>query len=188
VLVLVDEVQTFLRTSRPFAFQHMELDELVDVVWVGKASQACATLFRADVAPRPGLVTQTFTASTAALLAGTAIVRHFRQGDFFGPQGRICSLSDHFRTRLHAIRDRHPHLLDGPWGEGAMVAFTPYDGDPVHVKMFLDDLYERGVIALAAGAGPTRARFLLPVGGIEVSHLDRCAEMIEASLMAADPT
>ena len=188
VLVLVDEVQTFLRTSRPFAFQHLQLDELVDVVWVGKASQACATLFRADVAPRPGLVTQTFTASTAALLAGTAIVRHFRDGDFFGSQGRICALSDHFRSRLHAIRDRHPSLLEGPWGEGAMVAFTPFDGDAAHVKAFLDDLYERGVIGLAAGSGPTRARFLLPIGGIEVADLDRCAALIEASLVATEPT
>lgn len=184
VLVLVDEVQTFLRTSRPFAFQHLELDDLVDVVWVGKASQACATLFRAEVAPRPGLVTQTFTAATAALLCGTAIIRHLRTGGFFGPSGRITALSEHFEGRLSAVGVRHPGLLTGPWGCGAMVACTPHNGDADRVKAFLDDLFQRGVIALAAGAEPTRARFLLPVGGIDEGDLDRCAALIEESLVA----
>jgi 4-aminobutyrate aminotransferase-like enzyme len=184
VLVLVDEVQTFLRTSRPFAFQHLELDDLVDVVWVGKASQACATLFRAELAPRPGLVTQTFTAATAALLCGTAIIRHLRTGGFFGPSGRITALSEHFAERLGAVGVRHPGLLAGPWGCGAMVACTPHNGDAAHVKAFLDDLFQRGVIALAAGAEPTRARFLLPVGGIDEDDLDRCAALIETSLLA----
>jgi 4-aminobutyrate aminotransferase-like enzyme len=184
VLVLVDEVQTFLRTSRPLAFQHLELDHLVDAVWVGKASQACATLFGAEIAPRAGLVTQTFTSSTAALLCGTAIIRHLRGGQFFGPSGRIELLSRHFRGRLADIASRHPGLLDGPWGCGAMVACTPHGGGAGIVKAFLDDLYERGVIALAAGTEPTRARFLLPVGGITEADLDCCAQLIEESLLA----
>lgn len=188
VLVLADEVQTFLRTSRPFAFQHLGLDELIDITWVGKASQACATLFRHEVAPRPGLVTQTFTASTAALLTGTAIVRHLRQGGYFGEDGQITTLSDHFRMRLRGIRRRHPRLIAGPWCTGAMVAFTPHDGSPTAVKAFLDDLYARGVIGLAAGATPTRARFLLPVGGISKRQIDRCAELIEVALVATEPS
>lgn len=188
VAVLVDEVQTFLRTSRPFAFQLLELDELVDIVWVGKASQACATLFRASIAPRPGLVTQTFTAATAALLAGAAIIRHLRGGEYFGPAGRITTLSEHFRARLRQIGERHPDMVDGPWGIGAMVAFTPHDGSAAATAAFLADLFQRGVIGLAAGANPTRARFLLPVGGVTEHELDRCAEIIEQSLLATSVT
>lgn len=184
VLVLVDEVQTFLRTTRPFAFQELGLDEHVDIAWVGKASQACATLFRAELAPRPGLVTQTFTASTAALLCGTAIIRHLRGGAYFGPSGRIATLSGHLRGRLREIAQRRPGMLVGPWGCGAMVGCTPHGGEQPRVKAFLDDLYERGVISLAAGAEPTRARFLLPVGGIDEADLDRCAALIEESLVA----
>ena len=184
VLVLVDEVQTFLRTSRPFAYQCLGLDELIDATWVGKASQACATLFTDALTPRPGLVTQTFTASVSALFAGTAVIRHLRNGAFFGPDGRLTRLCDDFRGRIESLAMRHPDLLEGPFGAGAMVAFTPHGGDAARATDFLNDLFDRGVIALAAGARPTRARFLLPVGGIDFPDLEVCAEMVEQSLKA----
>lgn len=43
VAVWADEVQTFGRTEQMFAFEHFDLGEYIDVVTVGKATQACAT-------------------------------------------------------------------------------------------------------------------------------------------------
>ncbi|MFT5303898.1 MAG: 4-aminobutyrate aminotransferase-like enzyme, partial [Mariniblastus sp.] len=56
VAVIADEVQTFCRTTRPYAFQHFGLDKLVDIVTIGKISQVCATLFSDDYKPKPGLI------------------------------------------------------------------------------------------------------------------------------------
>ena len=70
IAVFVDEVQTFGRTSRLFAFQHFGLEAHVDIVSIGKLSQVCATLFRAEYSPNPGLLSQTFIGSTSAIQAG----------------------------------------------------------------------------------------------------------------------
>ncbi len=56
VPVLVDEVQTFGRTTEMYAFQYFGLAGVVDVVTVGKMTQVCATLFRDEFTPRPGLI------------------------------------------------------------------------------------------------------------------------------------
>jgi len=51
--VVADEVQTFGRTTRLFAFQHFGLESLIDIVTVGKMLQVCATLFTRPCTPAP---------------------------------------------------------------------------------------------------------------------------------------
>ena len=53
--VLVDEVQTFGRTSELFASQHFNIINDVDIITIGKLSQACATLYRTSLTPSPGI-------------------------------------------------------------------------------------------------------------------------------------
>ena len=125
VPVLIDEIQTFGRTTAPFAFQHFGLDEHVQVVTVGKITQLCATLFAADFKPPPGLISQTFTASTSAIFGAAAILERLSRCDLFGPDGRVARLSSRFVKRLEAMAARHPRWLKGPFGFGAMIAFTP---------------------------------------------------------------
>jgi 4-aminobutyrate aminotransferase-like enzyme len=185
VAVLVDEIQTFGRTPRPFAFQTYGLDDLVDVVWVGTATQACATLFRPDHRPRPGLVAQTYTAGTAAIRAGIAVMRHLRDGGYFGDEGRIAHLHDLFRAGLEDLGARHPGRLRGPFGIGAMVGFTPLDGSAARVGAFVRDLFDRGVISSTAGHDPTRVRFLVPVGATEDRHVGEVLAIVDAALAAA---
>ena len=80
IAVVVDEVQTFGRTSRLFAFQHFGLEQFVDVVTTGKMLQVCATLFTDAMKPGPGLLSQTFTASTSAIVAaGVIFATRFRR-------------------------------------------------------------------------------------------------------------
>jgi acetylornithine aminotransferase len=185
VAVLVDEIQTFGRTPHPFAFQHYGLDDLVDVVWVGKATQACATLFRPGYRPRPGLVAQTYTAGTAAIRAGIVVMRHLRDGGYFGADGRIARLHERFRTGLEDLAARHPDRLRGPWGIGAMVGFTPLDGSAARVGALVRDLFERGLISSTAGHDPTRVRFLVPVGATEDEHVADVLGIVDAALAAA---
>lgn len=182
VAVLVDEVQTFARTSELFAFQHFGLDAYVDAVWVGKASQACATLFSEEFKPRAGLLSQTYTASTAAIAAGRAIVDELVNGGYFGAYGRIMRLHAHFKERLEAIAKRHPDKMSGPYGVGAMVGFTPLGGVAEKVTKFVHKLFDNGVMGFTAGAGPARARFLLPVGAVTEADIDAVAAIVEKTL------
>lgn len=189
VAVLVDEVQTFGRTSRWFAFQHFGLDEYVDVVTIGKMSQACATLFTEELRPRPGLVSQTFTAATAAIFAAHAVIDFLGDG-FFGAEGRIADIHRRFAERLRAITARHPQWIPpapAGFGIGGMIAFQVLGGELEPTKRFLHALFEDGVIAYYAGSHPTRVRFLPPLGAILDEDVDAVCEIVERTLARVAP-
>lgn len=183
IAVFADEVQTFGRTSELFAFQHFGLEKYIDIVSVGKLSQVCATLFRKEYNPRPGLLSQTFIGSTSALHAGKYIIESLISGNFYGPQGKIAKIHGHFVKNLQAIAKKHPGLIKGPWGLGAMIAFTPFDGNSIRVSQFIQDLFQAGVISFIAGADPARVRFLPPVGSITEKDIDEATKIIEETLI-----
>lgn len=183
IAVIADEIQTFGRTSNLFAYQHFNLTEFIDIATVGKLLQVCCTLFRKSYQPKAGLLTQTFTGGTAALRAGQAILRNLQTGNYFGPKGRIAEIERHCHARLHQMSERHPHLIRGPFGVGAMVAFTPLDGHPDVVARYLQALFEAGVIAFSAGAHPARVRLLLPFGVVTPQDLDAAFDIIEQTLV-----
>jgi 4-aminobutyrate aminotransferase-like enzyme len=183
VAVLVDEVQAFGRTTELFAFQHFGLDRFVDVVTVGKLTQVCATLFTDEFTPQPGLLSQTFTGATAAIHASRAIIGALLDGGFFGPDGKIARLHAHCEAHLRAIGERHSGMLEGPFGIGAMVAFTPFGGNPGKVKQFIHALFDAGVIAFYCGPDHARVRFLLPLGAVTFEHIDEVMEIVESTLV-----
>ncbi len=183
IAILLDEIQTFSRTTELFAFQHFGLDEYVDVVTVGKSAQVCATLFREDYNPKPGLLSQTFISSTSVLFAAKVIIRGLMEGDYFGTDGKIARCHDHFEKHLIRIAERHPGLVAGPFGIGAMIAFTPFNGDPDKVKRFIHALFHAGVIAFYAGHDLSRVRFLIPAGAVTLEDIDAVAAILEETLL-----
>ncbi len=184
VTILADEVQTFGRTPALFAFQHFGLEKFVDIVTIGKLSQACATLYKKDHNPRPGLLSQTFLASTSAIKASIAILKGLVEGNYFGADGKISCLHRHFAAKLKEIESRHPQKFHGPYGIGSMIAFTPFDGEAKRTSEFAHALFEAGVISFIAGNNPTRVRFLVPVGAISTDEIDEVAHIIESVLIA----
>jgi 4-aminobutyrate aminotransferase-like enzyme len=183
--ILFDEIQTFGRTEQPFAFQHFGLEAYADVVTIGKLTQVCATLFTADYKPGPGLVSQTFTAATSALKAGHAVLQAMNDGTWFGPQGKIVRLSECFRDRLRQMAKLYPERVAGPFGMGAMVAFTPWGGDEKRATALLHALFHAGVIGFVAGSRPTRIRFLLPLGGVTEGDIDQACDIIEKTVASS---
>ncbi len=179
IAVIADEVQTFCRTTRPFAFQHFGLDKLVDLVTIGKISQVCATLFTDDYAPKPGLISQTFTGSTWAMFAAHAIVSGLIENGNFGESGRNVQLHRHFADGLKGISEKHPGSIAGPYGVGGMVAFTPFDGSAEIAKEMVNRLYDAGLMSFMAGGEPSRVRFLMPLGCVKESHIDLACQIIE---------
>lgn len=183
IAVFIDEVQSFGRTPELFAFQYFGLESLVDIVTIGKLSQVCATLFREDYKPKPGLLSQTFSSSTAAIRASLTILNGLLRGGYLGPEGKIQKLHQHFVKQLEEMSSRYPHLVRGPFGIGCMVAFTPYDGDTQRVTQFVHRLFEAGVISFIAGSNPTRTRFLLPAGAVTFEDIDQVVKIIEQTLL-----
>ena len=179
IAVWIDEVQTFGRTDEAFAFQHFALDEFVDVVTVGKMSQVCATLYRSSYKPRPGLVSQTFTSSTAAIRASLVILEELRHGGLCGKNGRIVQLHECFKSELVKLAEKFPGQFLGPYGMGGMCAFTVFDGDLMKTKDFAARLFDAGVISFIAGKNPTRIRFLPPVMAVEESHVLEVSAILE---------
>lgn len=183
ISVMVDEVQTFARTSELFAFQHFKLDKHVDVVTVGKNSQVCATLFTDDHKPKPGLMSQTFTGSAAQIAAAHYVISSIVKGGYLGDNGKIEKLHNRFKQNLEKISKKNPEKLSGPYGIGAMVAMTVFAGDEPKSKAFTMKLFENGVLSFIASGHPTtRVRFLMPVMATEEKHIDEVCEIIEKTL------
>lgn len=183
ISVLVDEVQSFARTTELFAFQHFKLDKLIDVVAVGKNSQVCATLFTDDHKPKPGLMSQTFTGSSSQIAASHYVINSIVTGGYLGENGKIQKLHKHFKQNLEKIAKKHPTKLSGPFGIGAMVAMTVFGGDEPKSKAFTIKLFENGVLSFMASGHPTtRVRFLMPVMVTEDKHIDEVCALIEKTL------
>ncbi|HXH30386.1 MAG TPA: aminotransferase class III-fold pyridoxal phosphate-dependent enzyme [Bacteriovoracaceae bacterium] len=181
--VLIDEVQTFARTKDLFAFQFYNLDKHVDVVSVGKNSQVCATLFKDDHKPKPGLISQTFTGSSSQIAASHYVISEMVNGGYLGENGKIEKLHKRFKHNLEKISKKHPEKLTGPYGIGAMVGMTVFGGDEPKSKAFTMKMFENGVLSFMAGGGPTaRVRFLMPVMVVEEKHIDDVCAVIEQTL------
>lgn len=187
IAIIADEIQTFGRTSHLFAHQTFGVTDLIDIATTGKLLQVCATLFRNEYLPRPGLISQTFTGSTSAIHAALVILRQLLNDGFLGENGKICRLGNYFRAKLQQIAERHPGLVQGPYGMGTMVAFTPIDGKSETVTNALQKLFQAGVIAFMAGSHPTRIRFLLPAGCATEKDIDAVATIVEKTLLEINP-
>ena len=183
IAVYIDEVQTFGRLSTLFGFQAFGLDQHVDIVTIGKLSQICATLFTDEYKPRPGLISQTFTGSTASIAAAQVILDALTTGDFYGESGRIMQLHRYFASRLDAIAARHPGWIRGPYGLGGMIAFTPFAGSADDAKKVVLALFDAGVLAFVAGSSPARVRFLMPMGVVKEEDIDAVATILESTMM-----
>lgn len=183
ISIFVDEVQTFGRTPQLFAFQYYELQNFVDIVTIGKLTQVCATLFNKDHQPRPGLLSQTFTGSTSSIQAAIRIIQFLMKGDYFGTNGKIVKLFEYFSQRLSDLEKKYPESIKGPFGIGAMIAFTVFDGSYNRAVEFTQALFNAGVMSFIAGTNPTRVRFLVPAGVVTPNDIDSVIQIIEETLI-----
>jgi 4-aminobutyrate aminotransferase-like enzyme len=179
--VWVDEVQTFARTGELFAFRGLGLDDLVDVVTVGKALQGSAVLFRKSFNPRPGLLGGTFAGSTVGMAVGARVIERLEQEGYLGPEGRIALLEKRVARRFDALARGLPRAVGRRSGVGAMHAFVPFDGSPKVVSAVLHACFREGLLVFGAGATPGKVRLLLPVN-VTDEELEAGFTMLEKAL------
>lgn len=182
IRIFIDEIQTFGRSSHLFAYQHFQLEDFVDIVSIGKLSQVCATIFRSYLKPKTGLLSQTFTSSTVALQTSYWIIQHLLSDHFYGPEGKIMHLHHCFNKHFKRLEEKWPNRIRGPYGVGAMIIFTPFDGGAQRVAKFVQDLFHAGVISFVAGSSPTRVRFLIPAGVMTLEDVDAVMQIVESVL------
>ncbi|QDT07673.1 putative L-lysine-epsilon aminotransferase [Rubripirellula lacrimiformis] len=180
--IIFDEIQSFARTSAPFAFQHYGLDHFADIVTVGKITQVCATLYGKDFVPKGPILSQTFTGSSSSIAAGMAMLELLESENCFGPDGRNMQRQAYFADELDQLSQKYPSLIHGPFGEGMMIAFTPGDGSFDQAKLLMDTMYEIGLLGFVCGSDPTRIRFLPPPVSTTNAHIDAAIVLLEQSL------
>ena len=136
-----DEVQTFGRTTSMFCFEHLGLGEFIDVLTLGKMSQACAALYTQEMNPKPGLLSGTFQSSSSAFGVGLAALKRLRDGNYYGSDGKIARLQRAWREHADAFVKKHPQWFPPVRnamgdavtrlvaGTGGMMRLTPFGGD-----------------------------------------------------------
>jgi 4-aminobutyrate aminotransferase-like enzyme len=188
-----DEVQTFGRTESMFCFERLNLGEYIDVVTVGKITQACACLYTADFNPKAGLLSGTFAASTSSFATGLSILQRLQSGGYYGPNGKISRLFAAYRQHAEAFVAKHPQWFPPVVnslgrasktvvaGHGGMMRLTPFGGNREKIGKLLNNLFEDGVIAFSCGHGPYHLRFLPPVGVMKAEQFGPVFEIMEKS-------
>lgn len=181
IAVWVDEVQTFARTGELYAYRSFGLEDLVDVVTVGKTLQGSAVLFRRPYNPGPGLVAGTFAGSTVGMAVGARMIERLEKEGYLGPDGRIALLARRFERRLDALRRRTPKAVGALSGMGAMQAVEVFDGSPETTGAVLHSAFEEGLLIFGAGSSPMKLRFLLPVNTTD-EEIETGLSMLEKAL------
>jgi acetylornithine aminotransferase len=182
----VDEIQTFGRTLRPFAFQHYKLEDAVDIITVGKASQVCATIFTKDFKPKPGLLSQTFTSTSVAIKTSQYIMDYISRNHdkIFLMDGLIPTMRNNFENHFKNLHSQYGTniIKSEVKGLGGMIAVTMFDGNLEKTVKFTKMLFKKGVISFVAGKGcRSVVRFLPPVN-IKKEQIDEAMKIFEDTL------
>lgn len=180
--IIFDEVQSFSRSSRPFAFQHYGLDEFADIITVGKITQVCATLYGEAFKPKGPILSQTFTGSSSSIATGLAMLDQLESRGCFGIDGQNTKRHEYFAAGLEGLRNKHPNMVQGPYGEGMMIGFTPCDGSAEQATALMNTMYDIGLLGFVCGSNPTRIRFLPPPATTTLEHIDAALGLLEESL------
>lgn len=195
IAVWDDEIQTFGRTERMFAYEALDLGEFVDVLCVGKMTQACVTLFTDEYNPRPGLLSGTFSSPGSCFAVGTRVVERLRDGGYYGPQGLIAQHHAAFRDQVRAMAARHPAWFPRPiepplgtgaadivGGHGGMMRFTPFGGAKDKITRACQACFDEGVVLFYCGHDPYHLRMLPPLGVMRLEDWPRVFACVERAL------
>lgn len=170
IAVWDDEIQTFGRLPRMFAYEHFDLGQYIDVVTIGKMTQACVTLFTEAYNPGPGLLSGTFLGEGVSFRVGQRVIERLRDGEVYGPTGLASRHHAAFTKQVQALAAKHPAWFPKvpgipgiSGGLGGMMRFTPFGGDKEKITKACKTCFEEGVVLFYCGHGPYHLRMLPPI-------------------------
>ena len=177
IAIWFDEVQTFGRSGKFFAFEKLNLGQYVDVCTIGKALQMSASLWTKEFNPKPGLVSGTFSSSSSSFHSALLVLNSLEK---FIKEGRIEKIHQAWKERLEMLEKES--LLSQIEGWGLMWGATPAIS-PDQMSRLLQILFEKGLICFSCGQGDIkRLRFLLPAV-VEEKHLDQAIPILRESIL-----
>lgn len=184
-----DEIQSFGRLPRMFAYEQYDLGDYVDVFCVGKMTQGCVTCFTEEYSPKAGLLSGTFTGEGSSFRVGQRVLERLRDGDFYGESGAFAKHHALFREQAKALIAKHPEWFppvpavgDLVGGMGGMMRFTPFGGDKAKIMAAAKACFEEGVILFYCGHGPYHVRMLPPLPVMHESDWPRVFACIERGM------
>ncbi len=161
--IWVDEVQTFARTTKLFAFQTFGVGEHVDVCTIGKAFNLSAVLYNSKFSLPSGLG-GTFQGNISSLIFAIDLLKLFESGQFFHEQGRAITLGEELREMFKQIvaSTKAMNLECSAHGIGLMWAFKVSGTNNCLIDDFMKSLYQNGIIVWNAGRKERCIRMLFP--------------------------
>ena len=195
VAIWDDEIQTWGRSPRMFAYEYFDLGDYVDVFCVGKMTQACVTLFTEEYNPKPGLLSGTFTGEGPSFRVGRRIVEKLRDGapTFYGDNGLFARHHAAFREQVKALAARRPEWFpkvtdalgyehEHVGGVGGMMKFTPFGGKKDKITAACKTIFEEGAIVFYCGHSPYHIRMLPPLPVFKMEDWPKVFAAIERGL------
>jgi 4-aminobutyrate aminotransferase-like enzyme len=183
IAIWADEVQTFTRTGEMFAYETLGIGQYIDLCTIAKTAQTAATLYTQEYNPQPGLIAGTFASSSAALAAGSEILRILSEENYLGPNGKIAHIHKKFVAMLNELNETTcKGLLQDAGGLGLMIAVTPLDGNKDKVNKLLQVLYKNGLMSFGCGKDPLKLRFLIPAV-MQDKDIEVAKKIIEKSIL-----
>ena len=178
IAIWFDEVQSFARSGKMFAFETLDLGEYVDVCTIGKTLNLSASLWTKEYNPQPGLVSGTFSGASSSFHSALIILKKLEN---LIKQGKIDKIGLAWSERLKKLEKEK--LISNIQGWGLMWGATPNKNSPQEVNQLLKLLFEKGLICFSCGQGSVkRLRFLLPAIA-EDKHLDQASEILRSALI-----
>lgn len=195
VAIWDDEIQTWGRSPRMFAYEYFDLGDYVDVFCVGKMTQACVTLFTEEYNPKPGLLSGTFTGEGPSFRVGRRIIEKLRDGssEFYGENGSFARHQAEFRKQVQALAAKHPSWFpkvtdtlgyeqEIVGGVGGMMKFTPFGGKKDKVTQACKTIFDEGAVVFYCGHNPYHIRMLPPLPVFKMEDWSRVFACIERGL------
>jgi 4-aminobutyrate aminotransferase-like enzyme len=203
IAVWDDEIQTFGRLNSMFAYEHFDLGQYVDVLCIGKMTQACATLWTEEFNPKTALLSGTFTGEGVSFRVGQRVVERLaagtKDGPYYGDTGLFARHHAAFREQVRALAAKHPAWfpkvtlpdsmdLSGDQligGLGGMMRFTPFAGNKDKIMKATKTCYDEGVVLFYCGHGPFHVRMLPPLPAMTLDQWPKIFDCIERGLAKA---
>jgi len=195
VAIWDDEIQTWGRSPRMFAYELFDLGDYVDVFCVGKMTQACVTLFTEEYNPKPGLLSGTFTGEGPSFRVGRRIIEKLRDGasTFYGDNGSFARHHAAFREQVAALAAKHPawfpKVVDTQGfeqshvgGIGGMMKFSPFAGKKEKITAACKHIFDEGALVFYCGHNPYHIRMLPPLPVFKMEDWPRVFACIERGL------
>ncbi|MGI8517566.1 MAG: 4-aminobutyrate--2-oxoglutarate transaminase [Acidimicrobiia bacterium] len=189
MLLVSDEIQAGMgRTGRLWAIDHSGVvpDLLTTAKSLAAGMPLSAVVGRAKVmdAPHPGGLGGTYSGNPLSCVAALAALDQISKPEFLR---RSAEVGERLRSRLEAIKDRHPNLIGDVRGLGSMLVLE-FVKDAKEKNPWMEataavtaETVKRGVITIRAGLYSNCVRFL-PALDITDGLLDEALDVVEESV------